>query len=60
MALVYGVLGLVAIRDHPRDESMEEVLVALDEIVEGIERAGARLLEEDQVATPDRVVYGFR
>jgi hypothetical protein len=36
------------------------VLVALDEVVEGVEAAVARLLEQDQVAALDRVIDDIR
>ena len=44
-----------------RATSAEQVvLVALDEAVEGVEAAVARLLQEDQVTALGRVVDGLR
>ena len=52
--------GLVPVRNHARDEREEVVLVALDEVVEGVEAAVPRPLQQDQVATLDRIFDGLR
>ncbi len=58
--LLHGIGGLVPVRDHARDERIEVILVALDEVVEGVEAAIPGLLEQDQVAALDRVFDGLR
>ena len=58
--LLHRVAGLVPVRNHARDEREQVVLVALDEVVEGVEAAVSRPLQQDQVTALDRVLDGLR
>jgi hypothetical protein len=47
--LLDGISGLVAIRDKPVDKPEKVVLVAVDQLVEGVEPTAQSLLDEGGV-----------
>ena len=53
--LLDGIGGLVTIGDHAHDQRVEVVLVARNEVVEGVEIARSGSLEQDEVAALDGV-----